>query len=173
MVTGASINNPSERGWGSTVVWHKQTILSMFYVPTCRPSFSGVASVGLFFHVATHWVLSCCVAVVVRAWLTASFRVVFLANEVPMGVAVTAAVFLFPTCTFVVAAHAFIAVYCFYEDFDLIWLLSSLTVLVRFWSALRSEAVAVAKFARASAVSCKGWPMGFGGWKPACCAVRC
>ena len=45
VVTGASINNSSERVWGSTLLWHKQTILSMFYVHTCCPSMSGVASI--------------------------------------------------------------------------------------------------------------------------------
>ena len=68
-------------GGGSTLLWHKQTILSMFYMPTCRPSLSGVASVGFSVHVATHWVLMCCVAVVVGAWLSAGFRVVFLGQQ--------------------------------------------------------------------------------------------
>ena len=72
---GASINNSSQRGWGLTLLWCKETIVSTFYVHTCRPGLSGVASVGFSFHVATH-----CIPVVVQAYLSASFRVVFWAN---------------------------------------------------------------------------------------------
>ena len=118
-MTGASINNSSERGWGSTMLWHKRTIVSMFYLPTCHPCLSGVASVGFSFRVASHGVLSCCISVVVGAWLSAGFRVVFWANQVPMGVAVTATVFVFPLCTSGVVSHCFIAVHCFYKVFNL------------------------------------------------------
>ena len=117
-MTGASIDNSSERGWGSTMLWHKRTLVCMFYLPTCRPCLSGV-SVGFSFHVASHGVLLCCVSVVVGAWLSAGFKVVFWANQVPMGVAVAAAVFLFPPCTSGVVSHCFIAFYCFYKVFDL------------------------------------------------------
>ena len=118
-MTVASINKSSERGWGSTLFWHKGTILNRFYVHTCRPSLSGVHIVGFAFHVATQWVLPCCIPVVVGAWLAACVRVVFGVNQVPMGVAVTATVFLLPTSTFVAVVHRFVVVHRFYKVFDL------------------------------------------------------
>ena len=118
-MTGASINDSSERGWGSTLLCHKRTIVSMIYVPTCHPCLSGIRSFGFSFHVASHGVLSCCISVVVGSWLSARFRGVFWANQVPMGVAVTAAVLLFPPCVSGAAARCFVAAHCFYEVFDL------------------------------------------------------
>ena len=74
---------------------HKRTIVCVFYLPTCHPCLSG-GSVWFSVHVASHGVLSCCILVVVGAWLSAGCRVVLWADQVPMSVAVTAAVFLFP-----------------------------------------------------------------------------
>ena len=68
---------------------------------------------------SSHGVLSCCILIVVGAWLSAGFRVVFWAHEVPMGVAVTPAVILHPPCTSGVVSHCFIAVHCFYKVFNL------------------------------------------------------
>ena len=63
--------------------------------------------------------LPCCIPVVVGAWLAACVRVVFGVNQVPMGVAVTATVFLLPTSTFVAVVHRFVVVHRFYKVFDL------------------------------------------------------
>ena len=66
------------------------------------------------------------------------------------------------------------------RSFVFIWLLSSFTVFVRFYSTCLSDAVAVARFARASAVSWSGWSWFLVGWhqiplawKSTCCAVLC
>ena len=69
---------------------------------TSRPILSGVHIVGFAFQVTTHGVLTCCVPVMVGAWLAAIFRGVFGANQVPMGVAVTATVFFLPASASVV-----------------------------------------------------------------------
>ena len=55
----------------------------------------------------------------VGAWLAAIFRGVFGANQVPMGVAVTATVFFLPMSTSVVVDHCFVVVHRSHKVFDL------------------------------------------------------
>ena len=63
---------------------------------TSCPGLSGFDIVGFAFQVTTHEIFMCCFPVMVGTWLAAIFRGMFGANQVPMGVAVTAAVFFLP-----------------------------------------------------------------------------
>ena len=87
---------------------------------TCHPSLSAVHIVGFAFQITTHAVLTCCIHVMVRAWLAAIFRHVFGANQVPMGVAVTATVFFLPPSACVVVDQCFGVVHRLYKIFDLL-----------------------------------------------------
>ena len=86
-----------------------------------------------------------------------------------MGVTVATAIFLFPSGVILLVLPVLLRVIALMSSsiclsFALIWLLNSFTVFVSFWSAWRSDAVAVARFASASAVSWSGWSLLVVGW---------
>ena len=86
---------------------------------TSHPSLSGVDIVRFAFQVTTHGVFTCCFPVMVGTWLVAIFRGVFGANQVPMGVAVTATVFLLPVSASVAVDRCFGVVHSLDEVFYL------------------------------------------------------
>ena len=116
-----------------------------------------------------HGILSCGVAVVCWSWLTTCFRIMFWSNQVSMGVTVATAIFFPHRVLFLLVLPVLLRFIALISSsiclsFALIWLLNSFTVFVRFWSDWRSDAVAVARFASASAVSCSGLSLLVGGW---------